>query len=235
MIMEIKKSAKADLDGRRTQGFFLGVVLVLAVLFVALEYDWTAGDDDYDPEALENIVKEIDLEALKEEERIPLIKEPVVERPQSAEEFNVVEEEPQVELEDEIAPPETDLELKTVDEVEDKEQPNVVDLENNPLNFRVVEELPEFPGGAVELMKWLTKNLKYPSSAQQRKVQGKVVAQFIVNIDGSISNIELLTHVDPSLDREALRVVRLMPKWKAGKQDAKPCRTQVCIPIVFKL
>lgn len=235
MIMEIKKSAKADLDGRRTQGFFLGVVLVLAVLFVALEYDWTAGDDDYDPEALENIVKEIDLEALKEEERIPLIKEPVVERPQSAEEFNVVEEEPQVELEDEIAPPETDVELKTVDEVEDAEQPTVLDMENNPLNFRVVEELPEFPGGAVELMKWLTKNLKYPSSAQQRKVQGKVVAQFIVNIDGSISNIELLTHVDPSLDREALRVVRLMPKWKAGKQDAKPCRTQVCIPIVFKL
>lgn len=235
MIMEIKKSAKADLDGRRTQGFFLGVVLVLAVLFVALEYDWTAGDDDYDPEALENIVKEIDLEALKEEERIPLIKEPVVERPQSAEEFNVVEEEPQVELEDEIAPPETDVELKTVDEVEDAEQPTVLDMENNPLNFRVVEELPEFPGGAVELMKWLTKNLKYPTSAQQRKVQGKVVAQFIVNIDGSISNIELLTHVDPSLDREALRVVRLMPKWKAGKQDAKPCRTQVCIPIVFKL
>ena len=233
--MEIKKSAKADLDGRRTQGFFLGVVLVLAVLFVALEYDWTAGDDDYDPEALENIVKEIDLEALKEEERIPLIKEPVVERPQSAEEFNVVEEEPQVELEDEIAPPETDVELKTVDEVEDAEQPTVLDMENNPLNFRVVEELPEFPGGAVELMKWLTKNLKYPTSAQQRKVQGKVVAQFIVNIDGSISNIELLTHVDPSLDREALRVVRLMPKWKAGKQDAKPCRTQVCIPIVFKL
>ena len=233
--MEIKKSAKADLDGRRTQGFFLGVVLVLAVLFVAMEYDWTAGDDDYDPEALENIVKEIDLEALKEEERIPLIKEPVVERPQSAEEFNVVEEEPQVELEDEIAPPETDVELKTVDEVEDAEQPTVLDMENNPLNFRVVEELPEFPGGAVELMKWLTKNLKYPSSAQQRKVQGKVVAQFIVNIDGSISNIELLTHVDPSLDREALRVVRLMPKWKAGKQDAKPCRTQVCIPIVFKL
>ena len=233
--MEIKKSAKADLDGRRTQGFFLGAVLVLAVLFVALEYDWTAGDDDYDPEALENIVKEIDLEALKEEERIPLIKEPVMERPQSAEEFNVVEEEPQVELKDEIAPPETDVELKTVDEVEDAEQPTVVDMENNPLNFRVVEELPEFPGGAVELMKWLTKNLKYPTSAQQRKVQGKVVAQFIVNIDGSISNIELLTHVDPSLDREALRVVRLMPKWKAGKQDAKPCRTQVCIPIVFKL
>ena len=79
--MEIKKSAKADLDGKRSQGFFLGVVLVLALLFVALEYDWSASGDDYDLDALENIVKEIDLEALKEEERIPLIKEQVVERP----------------------------------------------------------------------------------------------------------------------------------------------------------
>ena len=205
------------------------------MLFVALEYDWTGSDDEYDPEALENIVKELDLEALKEEERIPLIKEPVREKPQSADELNVVEDEPEVELKDDIAPPENDVEIKTVDEVEDPEQPTVVDMENNPLNFRVVEELPEFPGGATEFMKWLTKNLRYPPSAQQRKVQGKVIAQFIVNKDGSISNLELLEKVDPVLDREALRVLRLMPKWKAGKQDAKPCRTQVCIPIVFKL
>ena len=233
--MEIKKSAKADLDGMRVQGFLLGMILVLSMLFVALEYDWTASDDGYDAEALENIVKEIDLEALKEEERIPLIKEQVKEIPQSADELNVVEEEPQVELKDEIAPPEGDVELKTVDEVEDPEQPTVVDMENNPLNFRVVEELPEFPGGATEFMKWLTKNLRYPSSAQQRKVQGKVVAQFIVNKDGSISNLELLQRVDPSLDREALRVLGMMPRWKAGQQNDKPCRTQVCIPIVFKL
>jgi protein TonB len=98
-----------------------------------------------------------------------------------------------------------------------------------------VEELPEFPGGASEFMKWLTKNLHYPAQAQQRKLQGKVVAQFIVNKDGSISNIELVKRVDPSLDNEALRVLRLMPRWKAGQQNEKPCRTQVCIPIVFKL
>ena len=232
--MEIKKSAKADLDGKRSQGFFLGVVLVLTLLFVALEYDWSPSGDDYDLEALENIVKEIDLEALKEEERIPLIKEQVVERPQSADKLNVVEENPEVELKDEIAPPEN-IELKTVDEVKDPEQPTVVDMELNPLNFRVVEELPEFPGGATELMKWLTKNLRYPATAQQRKVQGRVIAQFIVNTDGSISDIELLTHVDPSIDREALRVLRMMPPWKAGQQNDKPCRTQVCIPIVFKL
>ena len=233
--MEIKKSAKVDLDGRRGKDFFLGVVLVLALLFVALEYDWTSTDDEYDYEALENIVKELDLEALKEEERIPLIKEPVRERPQSAEKLNVVEDDPQEELKDEIPPAETDVEVKTVDEVEDPEQPTVLDMENNPLNFRVVEELPEFPGGASEFMKWLTKNLRYPVQAQQRKLQGKVVAQFIVNKDGSISNIELVKRVDPSLDNEALRVLRLMPRWKAGQQNEKPCRTQVCIPIVFKL
>ncbi len=232
--MEIKKSTKADLDGKRMQGFLLGVILVLTMLFVALEYDWTASSSDYDFDALENIVKELDLEALKEEERIPLIKEQVVERPQSADKLNVVEDEPEVELKDEIAPPE-DVELKTVDEVENPDQPTVVDMELNPLNFRIVEELPEFPGGATAFMKWLTNNLRYPPTAQQRKVEGKVVAQFIVNTDGSISNIELVTRVDPSLDREALRVLRMMPQWKAGKQNDKPCRTQVCIPIVFKL
>ena len=232
--MEIKKSTKADLDGKRTQGFLLGVILVLTMLFVALEYDWTASSSDYDFDALENIVKELDLEALKEEERIPLIKEQVVERPQSADKLNIVEDEPEVELKDEIAPPE-DVELKTVDEVENPDQPTVVDMELNPLNFRIVEELPEFPGGATAFMKWLTNNLRYPTTAQPRKVEGKVVAQFIVNTDGSISNIELVTRVDPSLDREALRVLRMMPLWKAGKQNDKPCRTQVCIPIVFKL
>ena len=189
--MEIKKSTKADLDGKRMQGFLLGVILVLTMLFVALEYDWTASSSDYDFDALENIVKELDLEALKEEERIPLIKEQVVERPQSADKLNVVEDEPEVELKDEIAPPE-DVELKTVDEVENPDQPTVVDMELNPLNFRIVEELPEFPGGATAFMKWLTNNLRYPPTAQQRKVEGKVVAQFIVNTDGSISNIELV-------------------------------------------
>ena len=233
--MEVKKTSRADLDGRRGRNFLMGAVLVLTLLYVALEYDWTASDDEYDAETLENIVKELDLEALKEEERIPLLKEQVVERPQSADKLNVVDEEPEVELKDEMAPPENDVDLKTLDEVEDSEQPNAVDMENNPLNFRIVEQLPEFPGGAVEFMKWLTKNLHYPSSAQQRKVQGKVVAQFIVNTDGSISDIEIMKSVDASLDREAVRVLRLMPNWKPGQQDARPCRTQVCIPIVFKL
>ena len=85
------------------------------------------------------------------------------------------------------------------------------------------------------MMKWLTRNLRYPNSAKQRKVQGRVVAQFIVNTDGSLSDISIVQPVESTLDREAMRVLRLMPKWKAGQQYGKPCRTMVCIPIVFKL
>ena len=84
-------------------------------------------------------------------------------------------------------------------------------------------------------MKWLTKNLKYPPSAQQRKVRGKVVAQFIVNTDGSVSDLELVQKLEASCDREVLRVLQMMPKWQAGIMNAKPCRTKVCIPIVFNL
>ena len=103
------------------------------------------------------------------------------------------------------------------------------------MDLKVVEQLPEFPGGAVALMKWLTKNLRYPQNARQRKVQGRVVTQFIVNTDGSLSDLKVVESAEPSLDREALRVLRMMPAWKAGKVDEKPCRTMVCIPIVFKL
>ena len=126
-------------------------------------------------------------------------------------------------------------EEKKDNETVEADKPEVVDMYDEPIDFRVVEDLPQFPGGASEFMKWLTKNLKYPASASNRKVKGKVVAQFIVNKDGTISNIELVKRVDPSLDNEALRVLRLMPRWKAGQQNEKPCRTQVCIPIVFKL
>ena len=108
-------------------------------------------------------------------------------------------------------------------------------LDANPRNFRVVEDLPQFPGGAVELMKWLTKNLRYPQQAQKKKIEGKVIVQFIVTADGSMSNLQIIKKLEASCDNEAMRVMRMMPKWKPGVQDGKPCRTMVCIPIVFKL
>ena len=229
--MEVKKSRDADLEQRRVQGFLLGLIVVLAVCFVALEWNssdsgWTFFDNDEDLEA------EIELSPLKREpDEIPMMlpQEQQVEKKQS-EELHLVENE--VEL-----PPEA-LEPQVVEEPEklaEEEKPEVVDMYNEPVDFRVVEDLPQFPGGAAEFMKWLTKNLKYPASSQRQNVKGKVVAQFIVNVDGSVSDLELVEHLDAACDREVLRVLRMMPKWQAGVMNAKPCRTKVCIPIVFNM
>lgn len=234
--MEIKKSSLADLDRRRTQTFLLGIVVVLAALFVALEFDYSVTNDTMDPEALEDMIKELDLDKLKEEEkRIPLITKPVALIPKTIEKLNVVdEEEPSDELnDDDLMPDKPDTELKTTDE--DEVRPDINKEELDAMDQKVVEQLPEFPGGAIALMKWLTKNLRYPQSARQRKIQGRVVTQFIVNADGSLSDLKVVESAEPSLDREALRVLRTMPSWKAGQIDQKPCRTMVCIPIVFKL
>lgn len=235
--MEIKKSPQADLESRRTQSFLLGIIVVLAALFVALEYTPNLNEGELDADAFDEIVKELDLEKLKEEEqRIPLITKPVALVPKTLEKLNVVEEEePFDELDDdELMPDKPDTEDTTTEE--DEVRPDVNKEELDALDMKVVEQLPEFPGGATALMKWLTKNLRYPASARQRKVQGRVVTQFIVNTDGSLSDLKVVeSSTEPSLDREALRVLRMMPSWKAGQVDQKPCRTMVCIPIVFKL
>ena len=96
------------------------------------------------------------------------------------------------------------------------------------------EQAPVFPGGMMQLMKWLTKNLRYPEVARRAKVSGKVVVAFMVNTDGSVSDVKLIKNVEPSLDREALRVVRMMPNWEPGISGGKVCRTLVHLPIVFK-
>ena len=232
--MEVKKSSRADLDRRSRQNFMLSIVVVLATLFVALEYDYIGSDDGLDADALDDIINELDLDKLKEEEeRIPLITKPVALVPKTIEQLNVVEEEPEELNDDELMPDGADIEDKTTDE--DEVRPEINKEELDAMDRQVVEQLPEFPGGAVALMKWLTKNLRYPDAARRRKLQGRVVTQFIVNADGSLSDLKVVEPVDPQLDREALRVLRMMPAWKAGNQDGKPCRTMVCIPIVFKL
>ena len=168
----------------------------------------------------------------REDDEVPMMvpQEPQEKMPPS-QELNLVEED--VEIAPEVLEPVTLTEEPKVEEQE--ELPEAVDMYNEPLDYRVVEDLPQFPGGAVEFMKWLTKNLKYPATAQQRKVQGRVVAQFIVNTDGSVSDIQVVERLSAECDREALRVLRMMPKWQPGLMNAKPCRTKVCIPIVFKL
>ena len=232
--MEVKKSRGADLENLRVQGFLLGLIVVLAAMFVALEWNSTDSgwaffetDDDLDAE--------MELSPLKrDKDEIPMMfpQEQKVEQPKS-EQLHLVDDD--VELTFEPEPVERPEDLKDQKDTEDQDKPEVVDMYNEPVDFRVVEDLPQFPGGASEFMKWLTKNLKYPPSAQNRKVKGKVVAQFIVNTDGSVSDLELTEHLEAACDREVLRVLRMMPKWQAGVMNAKPCRTKVCIPIVFNL
>ena len=101
--------------------------------------------------------------------------------------------------------------------------------------FQVVEEMPEFPGGMAECLKFIGKNIKYPTIAQENGVQGRVIIQFVVNQDGSIVDPVVVRSVDPYLDKEALRVIKTMPKWKPGKQRGKAVRVKYTVPVTFKL
>lgn len=97
------------------------------------------------------------------------------------------------------------------------------------------EVMPEYPGGQAALMRYLSQNVKYPKVSQESGTQGKVVLQFVVNTDGSITDIHVITSVDPYLDAEALRVIRAMPRWEPGKVDGKPARVKYTVPIKFRL
>ena len=231
--MEVKKSRGADLENLRVQGFLLGLVVVLATLFVALE--WNSSDSGWAFfEADDDLEAEMELSPLKrDKDEIPMMlpQEQQVEQPKS-EQLRLVDDDVELTFEPEpVERPEEQKDQKAVDE----DKPEVVDMYKEPVDFRVVEDLPQFPGGASEFMKWLTKNLKYPASAQKKQIRGRVVAQFIVNTDGSVSDLELTEHLEAACDREVLRVLRMMPNWQAGVMNAKPCRTKVCIPIVFNL
>ena len=101
--------------------------------------------------------------------------------------------------------------------------------------FQVVEEMPEFPGGMGECMKWLGKNIKYPTIAQENGVQGRVIVQFVVTKEGNIEEPVVANGVDPYLDAEALRLIKAMPKWKPGKQRGKEVNVKYTLPIDFRI
>ena len=101
--------------------------------------------------------------------------------------------------------------------------------------FDVVEEMPSFPGGNGALMSYLASNIQYPVGAQENGVQGRVIVSLVVERDGSISDVRVARSVDPSLDREAQRVVKSMPRWKPGKQNGSAVRVKYTVPVVFRL
>ena len=101
--------------------------------------------------------------------------------------------------------------------------------------YDVVEEMPQFPGGPSALFEYLSNNLQYPVVAEENGVQGRVIVTFIVEKDGSISNAKVVKAVDPSLDKEAIRLVESMPNWIPGKQNGEPVRVKYTVPVTFRL
>ena len=153
-------------------------------------------------------------------------------------------EAPKVEEVLQIAENDANVEESTITSTEDTGQ--AVEIKYTPVEveeeepeeqqiFQVVEEMPEYPGGMAECLKFLGKNIKYPTIAQENGVQGRVIVQFVVNRDGSIVDPVVVRGVDPYLDKEALRVIKTMPNWKPGKQRGKPVRVKFTVPVTFKL
>lgn len=113
-------------------------------------------------------------------------------------------------------------------------QKTVVSQKNDDV-FDIVEQMPEYPGGMQALMEFLKENIKYPEDAQKQKVEGRVLVKFVVETDGSITNLEVVKHAFPSLDAEAVRVLSAMPKWTPGKQKGQVVRVKFVVPINFNL
>ncbi|HHW81616.1 MAG TPA: energy transducer TonB, partial [Bacteroidales bacterium] len=113
--------------------------------------------------------------------------------------------------------------------------PKAVEEEATEEIFVVVEQQPEFPGGMSALMKFLGDNIKYPVIAQENGIQGRVITTFVVERDGSITDINVVRGQDPSLDKEAVRVIKTMPRWKPGQQRGKPVRVRFTLPVQFRL
>ena len=190
---------------------------------------------------------------VKQKPKVNVEPEKVVERVKSSVKFTapVIKRDDQVKPEDEIKTQEEIMSTKTAIGALDvkgnddaagevlKIKEAVAQPEPNPevetKIFEVVEQMPSFPGGDAALMKYLQENVKYPVVAQENGVQGRVVISFVVERDGSITDVKVARSVDPSLDREAQRVVKSMPNWIPGKQNGSAVRVKYNVPVSFRL
>ena len=123
--------------------------------------------------------------------------------------------------------------LKIKEEIAPPEPPKQ-QAEENKIH-EIVEQMPSFPGGMSALMSWLSQNIKYPVIAAENGVKGRVIVQFVVEKDGSITDVQVVKSVDPSLDKEASRVIKSMPHWSPGRQNGSPVRVRYTVPVTFKL
>ena len=226
--MEIKKSPKADLESKKSTFILIGLVVSLFVIWRVFEYK------SYDKQSLDEfqrtveVIEEEMVEITKQEQPKP---QPPAPKPQVTQ-IEIVDNEE--EIEDEI---EIDAEVSQDEVIEEYFAPAEIEEEEivEAEIFKVVEVMPEFPGGAAKMMEYIQKNMKYPMMARESDIQGRVFVNFVVEPDGSISNVAVLRGIGGGCDEEAVRVVQSMPKWNPGKQRGTAVRCAFTVPIIFKL
>lgn len=237
--MEEIKSMTEELRGQRGTSLLLGYVMVLALMFVAFEY--TQREIKYDE--LEPIY-----ESAFEEDMIPITTQkeqmapPPAAAPKVAEILNIVDDETELAEEEVQTSEEVNQAISTVTGtgaptavVAAPSIGPVREESDDDRIFEIVEENAQFPGGDDACYKWLYDNIKYPAIAQEQGIQGRVFVRFVVNKDGSIVDVEVTRSPDPSLSKEAERVIKMMPKWKPARQGNKPVRSRFNLPVMFKL
>ena len=227
--MEIKKSPKADLESKKLTFTLIGLVVSLFIIWRVFEYK------SYDKQSFDDLQRTVEV---MEEEMVEITKQeqPKVQPPQPKPQVTQIEiVEDDVEVEDEIDINAEVDQNEVIEEYEftppEIEEEEIVEAEI----FKVVEEMPEFPGGAAKMMEYIQKNIKYPMMARESDIQGRVFVNFVVEPNGEISNVEVLRGIGGGCDEEAVRVVKSMPNWKPGKQRGSAVRCAFTVPIIFKL
>ncbi|MGE4587365.1 MAG: energy transducer TonB [Mangrovibacterium sp.] len=229
--MELKKYPGADLERYHNLFVELGLIVALAIIYAALE--WKTPVHQVTP------LGEVNYQEI-ESELIPVTRPEEVRPPEPPPPQKVVEilhiVSNDVELEEELVIADTEADQETMIDItpvinfgrkEEKE-------DDSPI-FYIVEEMPEFPGGELALRRFISNAIRYPVIAQENGIQGKVYVSFVVGKDGKVSDAQVIRGVDPSLDKEALRVVNSLPRWKPGKQRGEPVRVSFSVPISFVL
>lgn len=225
--MEVKKSPKADLENKKN--IFLQIGLMVALGTVLLAFEWKVSvSETSDFIMISEDPTEIEMIPITVMNQLPPPPPPAA--PQTFELLQIV---------DALDPMEEVLEINDAADETPNREFNINDLDYGPedtsdeiIPFMPSEDMPVFPGN---VQKWITQRVRYPQLAAEAGIQGKVYIQFVVEKNGSVSNIKVVRGVDELLDKEALRVISEMPKWTPGKQRGKAVRVSYTMPITFKL
>lgn len=228
--MEIKKSEKASLENKRF--LFVEIGLVAALLITLAAFEWTSKDKKEAALLADN-------QELVEEEIIPITQEtppPPPEAPKIpilSDQIDIIDDNIKVDNDMVSLDDNADLGIEIKDYIEETVEEHV---EEEAIPFQLVEKKPSFQGGdANDFSKWVNERLVYPEIAKENGVQGRVMLQFTVGADGKVSNVKVLRGVDPSLDKEAVRVVSMSPKWTPGKQRDRNVKVTYTFPVIFQL